>query len=182
MIKLGLMGPQGSGKTTQAQMIAQSLGLCVVDAGAMLRERSLQDDAVGNGLKNAMAEGRLVDNTVVANLVKDRLEQLDCKNGFVVDGYPRSEDQKAVFDPEFDQVIYLQIPDSVVIERMLKRGRVDDLPQAIQKRLATFHSSTKAILDFYKQQDKLIEVDASHSQEEVFAEVRKVLEDVGIKG
>lgn len=175
--RLCIMGPQGSGKTTQATMLAHEMGLCEIDAGQLLRDRAMQNDDVGVKLQNDMVEGSLVDDSVIASLVKERIEREDCKLGFVMDGYPRSHSQMEAFDPKLDLIVYIEIPDQVVIERMLKRGRVDDTPDGIQKRLSIFHSQTKEILEYYAKEGKLIKVDGSHGIEEVAAEIRKALNE-----
>ena len=150
--KILLAGPQGSGKTTQAKFIAQKYGLHFISAGKLLRELA----------QSGSEEGEFVDDKVAARLVKEEIEK-DSQNGFVLDGFPRRFSQLEYFNPDFDQVIYLDVPDGEVVDRMLGRGRADDTPEAIGERLRLYHSNTEPVLDYYDRQGKLIKVNASQA-------------------
>ena len=160
--KILLAGPQGSGKTTQAKFIAQKYGLHFISAGKLLRELAQSGSEEGERIRQQMEEGEFVDDKVAARLVKEEIEK-DSQNGFVLDGFPRRFSQLEYFNPAFDQVIYLDVPDGEVVDRMLGRGRADDTPEAIGERLRLYHSNTEPVLDYYDRQGKLIKVNASQA-------------------
>lgn len=108
-MRLGIMGPQGSGKSTQSKLLGEKLSLCVVDTGQLIRDRGNLDDSVGKSIQAAMLSGNLVENQIPAEILENRLGELDCQNGFVVDGYPRSLEQLEDFDPKYERVFYLDI-------------------------------------------------------------------------
>src|SRR3990172_9571293 len=123
-----VIGPQGSGKTTQAKILCRRLGLCLVYAGELLREFAQGKSGESQAVKKNVGEGRLVDDKIVSSLVRKRIAQPDCQVGFVVDGYPRTLDSVRLFDPGFDKVLHLKVPDEEVKKRLLERGREDDTP------------------------------------------------------
>src|SRR5471030_2792389 len=96
-MKILITGPQGSGKTTQAEMLASKLGLCLVGAGDLVREFSEKKHQQAQEVKENLDKGELVNNQVIYQLVKERLDKPDCVLGFVSDGYPRSENQAEYF-------------------------------------------------------------------------------------
>lgn len=167
-MKILITGPQGSGKTTQAQILAKKLNVPLVDTGEMLRQMAAGDaSAQGREIKAEMSRGELVDDKVAASLVASRLDGEDCRQGYVMDGYPRSMVSLELFNPEFDKIIYLQIPDEEVEKRLLLRGRADDTPEAIRERLELYHQKTEPVLDYYQKQGKLIRVDGRGGVEQV---------------
>lgn len=161
-MKILLAGPQGSGKTTQAKFLAQKYGLTFISAGKLLRELARSGSEEGARISQQMEEGEFVDDKVAARLVKDEIDK-DSKNGFILDGFPRRFSQLEYFNPGFDQVIYLDVPDREVVDRMLARGRADDTPEAIGERLRLYHSATEPVLDYYARQGKLLRVNASQA-------------------
>jgi adenylate kinase len=166
-MRLLLLGPQGSGKSTQAKLLAEKYNLCFISIGELVRAKALEDSSEGRRVKEIMERGDLVDDVTVANLFKEKLEN-GCENGFVTDSYPRRISQVETYDPEIEKVIYLEIPDSEVLKRLLSRGRIDDTKEAIGKRLGIYHSETKPLLDYYRDMGRLAEVDGVGDIEEVF--------------
>src|SRR5476651_1142911 len=94
-----IMGPQGSGKTTQARIIAEKLGMCVIKTGDLVRQKAMEDSDEGRSLKKSLESGDLSDDNLVASLLEKDLSNPKCLNGVVVDGFPRRMSQLAVFDP-----------------------------------------------------------------------------------
>lgn len=170
-MKILITGPQGSGKTTHAQILAQKLYLPVIDAGEMLRELAEEDSADGRSVKEDMEQGKLVEDKIVANLMRQRILSPDCQNGFVVDGYPRTLESLELFDPQYNWVFYLQVSDEEVQERLLLRGREDDKPELIRERLMLYHQMTEPVLGYYLKKNKLIRIDAHRTIEEVAKEI-----------
>lgn len=154
-----LIGPQGSGKSTQAKLLAEYLKVPVISTGGIFRKLSQEEVGFGQIIRTILDEGRLVDDQTTYKIVKDRLSKPDCKTGFVLDGYPRNMEQLRLFDPQFDRVIYLDVPEQEVIKRLMERGRSDDTPESIKIRLDLYYRQTQPLLDYYKNQGLLIEID-----------------------
>lgn len=170
-MKILITGPQGSGKTTHAKIVAEKFHLCFVKTGDIVRNKALENDDDGRKLKEALDRGELADDEIIANLVEKELEKLNCRDNFVMDGYPRRLPQLKIFDPKFDRVFYLDLSDEMAVERMLKRGREDDTPDVIKERLMLYHKETEKVLAHYRQMGILIEVNAARSIEEVSGDI-----------
>jgi adenylate kinase len=174
-MKILITGPQASGKTTQAKAIASKLKLCFVDSGDLIRGFSKIEGEKNLQVKEALRDGQLIDNQVAADIVRERLLEADCQNGAVLDGYPRSIEQLKVFDPGFDRVFYLEVPDEVAVQRALRRGRVDDNPEIIRERLRIYHLKTEEIIKYFQDKGVLVKIDGSIYPEEV---TEKIMENL----
>lgn len=174
MIKILFIGPQGSGKSTQAKLLSEYLKIPVISTGDIFRDLSQQHSEQGMMIKKILEEGRLVDDKTTSKAVEDRVKQSDCQNGFIMDGYPRTLDQIKFFDPDFNKVFYLQLSDEYAIARLLKRGRGDDTEEAVAERLKQYHTLTDPILDYYLKQGLLITIDGSGTIEQIQQRLRKV--------
>lgn len=174
-MKILITGPQGSGKTTQAEILAKHLNLPFVGAGDLLREFAKGRSEESVKVRQDLAAGRFVDDNVLAKLMSQNLAQSRFQNGFVADGYPRSFSQLKVFDPKFDQVFYLEISDEEAEERLLRRGREDDTAEVIKERWRWYHRETDPILDYYQKLGILVVIDAGRSIEEVTREIEAKL-------
>ena len=175
-MKILLIGPQGSGKSTQGRMLAQYLQVSYISTGDIFRRIALQDSKQGRNIKQIIESGNLVDDQTTAELLQKRIQENDCKDGFILDGYPRNLEQaKKIPDLNFDKVIYINVPDEIVLERLLKRGRADDTEQSIRLRLKLYQSQTQPLLDYYKNQSLLVEIDAKADIQKVQDEIKKSL-------
>ncbi|MDO8498974.1 MAG: nucleoside monophosphate kinase [bacterium] len=172
-----ITGPQGSGKTTQAKALAKKLGLCLIEVGAMLRERVKKGDPWSLEVRKTLDEGQLMDDQLVSRLVKKRISESDCQQGFVSDGYPRTFSQHLECDAGFDKVLYLKISDEEAIKRLLKRGREDDNLPAIEKRLTWYHEETKPLLDYYQDLGILVTINGERPIKEVAKEIEGYFKD-----
>ncbi len=177
-MKILVSGPQGSGKTTQAMIIAGRYKLCYVSVGDILRSEYNHQSRVGKAAKEALLSGELADDSLVAKLVKKKLAEENCENSFVSDSYPRSVHQLEVFNPAFTKVFYLKVSDQEAINRLLKRHREDDTPELIQKRLSIYHQVTEPLLAYYKALDKLIEINGEQTIEKVSEEIELYLKEI----
>jgi adenylate kinase len=185
-----LLGPQGSGKGTQAKRISAEYGVPHVATGDMFRAAMAAETPLGLKIKPIYDAGELVPDDLTIGLIRERLSQDDARDGFVLDGFPRNLAQAEALDEllrELERplsiVFEFQIPDGLCIERMLKRakdeGRDDDTPEVIARRLEIYHRETAPLIDYYLATTKLVGVHADRSVDEVFAEIQNALERVG---
>src|SRR5262249_24512003 len=149
-----ILGPQGSGKGTQAQRIAASYGVPHVATGDMLRAAMAAGTEFGRRVKPIVDAGELGPDELMIGLIRERLEQDDVDDGFVLDGFPRTMAQAEALDDmlrEIDRplsiVLQLDVPEEVCVERLSRRapqeGRVDDTPEAIRTRLGLYRRETE---------------------------------------
>lgn len=178
-MNLIIMGPVGSGKSTQAELLAKDLGLSLFNAGDLLYFKSREDTPIGQKIRRTMETGGLVDDRLVLTLIEKHLKGKEHTSGVVMDGFPRSLWQAQNFTFPIDRVIYLIVRDEVNKERLLKRGRKDDTPEIIDKRLSLYHKETEPILDFYRKKGILIEIDGERSIEAIFEDMVNIVEKYG---
>ncbi len=170
-MRITLLGPQGCGKTTQAKCLSEKLHLPVVDIGELIR-KSCEIMHVGNVTAcDSMKKGEMVPDEYAANLLRERLAQKDCEDGFILDGYPRSLHQLEIFDSLADIVFFINIPKETAIKRLSGRGRVDDTPEGIEKRLSWYFEKTTKVLDHYRKLGKLFEVSGEGDQKDTFEKI-----------
>lgn len=165
-MRILLIGPVGSGKSTQAQVLADKLGLPLIMAGGLLRNLAARDSEVGAAVDQAIHHGKLVPDEIVVNTVKNAIDEVEV-NGFVADGYPRTIEQLQLFDPHFDQVFFLSLSDTEVKKRLLQRHREDDKPEIIETRLKEYYVHTLEIVKYYKDQGILVEVPANQTIDQI---------------
>jgi len=151
-----IVGPQGAGKGTQAMLLAQNLKVPHVSTGDIFRANVGAGTDLGVLAKRYMDAGELVSDEVTSAMVAARLAEPDAEPGFLLDGFPRTAPQAqwltgllAERGQKVDSVLLLEVPDHVLMERMLARGRADDTVEAITRRLELYHTETKPLLDYY---------------------------------
>ena len=171
-MKILLIGPQGSGKSTQADLLADCLKVPKITIGDIYRKLAQEDNEEGRRINAILSAGQLVDDQTTSKIVQNRLNQPDCGEGYIVDGYPRTLEQARLFDPQYDRVFYLKLAEEVAIERLLKRGREDDTRELIKKRLDLYYLQTQPLLDHYGNLGNLVEINADGSIEEVASQIR----------
>lgn len=167
-MKILLIGPQGSGKSTQGKLLAEYLKIPYISTGDIFRQIAQTDARI----KQILDAGELVDDETTIKLINDRLTQAD---GFILDGFPRNLEQAEAINLNFDKVIYLNIPDEVVLKRLLKRGRTDDTEGSIKTRLDLYRAKTQPLLDYYKEQGVLVEVSGEADVRSVQDEIKKFI-------
>lgn len=174
--KILFLGPQGSGKSTQAKLLAGFFKIPVISTGDIFRKLMQQQrDALGQMVKKTLEEGRLVDDQTTCTIVRRRLQQPDCERGFILDGYPRTLEQVKIFDPRFDAVFYLDLPEEVAIKRLFRRGREDDTSEIIKMRLDLYYRETQPLLDYYRKLGILKEIKAEGSIESIQSQIQSKL-------
>ncbi|MFH0937583.1 MAG: nucleoside monophosphate kinase [Candidatus Daviesbacteria bacterium] len=174
-MKILFAGPNGSGKTTQAKILAQKLRLYFASAGDILREKAQEDSEEGNEVKRFLGAGVLGDDEMTAKYLKEKLAGPEAEKGFVLDGFPRRVSQLEHFDPGFDVAFFLDIPDEEAKKRLLARGRADDTPEVIEERLRIYHQETEPVVDYYQKLGKLIRIDGTKDIESVAEEIKQKL-------
>ncbi|MBR1213366.1 adenylate kinase [Bradyrhizobium sp. JYMT SZCCT0180] len=195
-MRLILLGPPGAGKGTQAQRLVHKHDLVQLSTGEMLRAAVAAQTPVGLQAKDIMASGSLVPDEIVIGIISDRLDQPDMKNGFILDGFPRTVPQAAALDEllkkkhiKLDAVIELRVNESALLDRvesrvaeMRARGeevRIDDTPEVLSKRLASYRTLTEPLIHYYSERRKLLTVDGMMTIEHVTREINRILSAIG---
>lgn len=172
-----LIGPPGSGKSTQGDLLSKKLKLPYFSVGQILRKLSEGNSEKAEELKKYMDAGNLLPDDVIMPIIEDHLKHKDHHNGFIMDGFPRHLDQAHGFSQHIDKVIYIDLPDKEALWRIAKRTdkRHDQSAATIIHRLEVFHKETDKVRAFYEKQGKLIKVDGMPSIEKIHASILKAL-------
>jgi adenylate kinase len=195
-MRLILLGPPGAGKGTQAQRLVQRHGIVQLSTGEMLRAAVAAQTPIGLKAKDIMASGGLVPDDIVIGIISDRLDQPDMAKGFILDGFPRTVPQAEALDDllkkkhmKLDAVVELRVNESALLQRvetrvaeMRSRGedvRVDDTPEVLSKRLASYRSLTEPLIHYYSERRKLLTVDGMMTIEHVTREISRILAAIG---
>ncbi|XP_046567460.1 LOW QUALITY PROTEIN: adenylate kinase isoenzyme 5-like [Haliotis rubra] len=179
-----IVGGPGSGKGTQSAKIVERFGFTHLSSGDLLRAEVASGSARGKHLTSIMEKGDLVPLDEVLQLLKEAMmAKAASSKGFLIDGYPRELDQGKRFESEIAVakfVLYFNVPDDVMTKRLLERaktsGRVDDNEVTIKKRLQTFRNITTPVIDYYKEQNKVREIEAAGTVDDIFSNVEKVFD------
>lgn len=175
-MKILLIGIPGSGKTTVAKALAEKFGLCMVKTGEILRGM-MDQHARGSEIRQALDQGEYVDDSLAAEIVKEEVQSDKCRMGFVMDGYPRRAEQLELYNPGFDVVIYLGISEEEATKRLLARGRADDTPAVIKKRLEVHAKYMSDVLEAFEKTGKLHRVNGEQDIKEVISVCEGVIDE-----
>jgi adenylate kinase len=195
-MRIILLGPPGSGKGTQAQLLVQRYGIVQLSTGEMLRAAVAAGTPVGLKAKEIMASGGLVPDEVVVGIISDRVDQPDARHGFILDGFPRTVPQAEALDEllkhkhmKLDAVVELRVNESALLSRvetrvaqMRERGeevRVDDTPEVLTRRLASYRSQTEPLIHYYSERRKLSTIDGMMAIDEVTRAIHRQLLALG---
>ncbi|RMD85989.1 MAG: adenylate kinase [Candidatus Dadabacteria bacterium] len=184
--RIAIFGAPGAGKGTQAKRIVGALGIPHISTGDIMREAVRDETPLGMKVKEYMDRGELVPDSMVIEIVKDRLARDDCKGGFLLDGVPRTVYQAEELDriledrgQSIEKVVQLCVPEGELIERLVKRGvaegRSDDTREVIEQRLRVYLKETSPVSDYYKESGRLVEVDGVGDVEAVTERIMAVL-------
>lgn len=212
-MKLIMLGAPGAGKGTQAKKIAEKYQIPHISTGDIFRANIKAGTELGMKAKSYMDQGQLVPDEVTIGMLLDRISQDDSKNGYVLDGFPRTIPQaesltKALKErgEAIDYAVNVDVPDENIVNRMSGRRaclgcgatyhivynaptkenicntcgeklvlRDDDKPETVQKRLTVYHDQTQPLIDYYKKEGILVEVDGTQDMEKVFQDIVKIL-------
>ena len=178
-----LLGAPGSGKGTQAAILAERMEVPSISTGEMLRHAVATGTSLGERIEAIMARGDLVDDQTMADVVRDRLQQADAVNGFILDGYPRTQGQAdtlesilAELNCELDAAVHIAVPEEELMTRALARQRADDQQDVILQRLEVYRRQTEPLIDHYRAAGLLRVVDGHQRIEDVAAGILRALE------
>ncbi|AVH20697.1 adenylate kinase [Nocardia cyriacigeorgica] len=179
-MRVVLLGPPGAGKGTQAVLLSEKLGVPHISTGDLFRANISQQTPLGREAQKYIDAGDLVPSDVTNRMVEARVAEPDAANGFVLDGYPRTVDQADALekilgdmDKKLDAVLCFVVPEEVLKERMLARGRGDDNEQIIDNRLRVYRSETEPLLEHYD--GLVVTVDGVGEVDEVNARALRAL-------
>jgi adenylate kinase len=186
-----LLGVQGSGKGTQAKRIASEYGLAHIATGDILRSAMADGSELGRRVRPIYDRGDLVPDDLMIELIKERLQAEDTRDGFILDGFPRTMPQAEALDSmlsEIDRpltvVFELQVPEQVAIERLERRaedeGRIDDTPEAIARRIDLYRRETEPLVSHYRLAGNLVGIHGDRPENEVFAEIQQALDQARV--
>ena len=172
-MRIILVGSPGAGKGTQAQMIAKHFQIPQIATGDILRAAVKAGTPLGLSVKHMMDEGKLVPDELMIDIVRERIADPDCKNGFILDGYPRNKQQTEYFfkimdekSLHLDKIIYLIANEEIVIRRMLNRGRSNETEETIKNRLVVYKEETLPVLAMFPS-DIILTIESAGSPKDV---------------
>lgn len=165
------MGPAGSGKSTQAELLSYELNLPHMNVGDLLYYASLEDSNEAVLIREAMEKGELVESSTTLRLVERYLQDEARKDGVVIDGFPRSLHEAEELKVPIDKVFHITVSDETLKERLAKRARFDDTKEAIEKRLQIYHEETEPVLAHYRSLALLEEIDGERTVEEIASDI-----------
>lgn len=170
-MKLILIGIQGSGKSTQGNILSERLNIPYLSSGHIFRQMAQEKTAWGRYVKETLNAGFLIPDEKAIPIIEEYLAKPEYKSGYILDGFPRTTKQAEDFSNGVDRVVYLKVSDKEALWRLsgrIEEGiREDNTLQAIRKRIQLFHDVTEPVLDYYRTRGRLVEVDGEQSIEQV---------------
>lgn len=178
-MKIILIGIQGAGKSTQGNLMSEKLNIPYLSTGHIFRDLAKEKTPEGRYIKETINAGYLIPDDKTLQIVSEYLNRPEYKQGYILDGFPRTTAQAEAFENGISKVIYLKVSDKEALWRLSGREdeREDDTLKAIRKRIEVFHRFTEPVLEFYKHKGVLVEIDGEQSIEEINKEILKTLEN-----
>lgn len=192
-MRMVLLGPPGAGKGTQAKRIVDVYNIPHLSTGDMLRAAAQAKTCIGRKVKQTMITGKLVPDPLVLAALIERVSQFDAKDGFVLDGFPRTMAQAVAFDDllhtegvELDHVVALCVDEEVLLDRVMTRARearevggtvrADDSPDALKVRLEAYNEQTAPLIDYYRSRNLLRSIDGLQPVDAVTSQLFRMIE------
>jgi adenylate kinase len=180
-MRLVLLGPPGAGKGTQAERFAKEQGIPHISTGDILRRAVSEGTPLGKKARVHLDAGTLVPDDVITGVVSDRLESADCRTGFLLDGFPRTVPQAQLLDAglaskntPLQHVVAFEVPEAELVRRLLGRGRTDDTPETVKKRLDVYERQTEPLKGWYRSKGLLAAIDGTGTPDQVYARLKTV--------
>ncbi len=175
-----LLGPPGSGKGTQGEVLSKKLSIPAISTGDMLRSAVAQGSELGRRVDGIMKRGALVDDTTMLEVVRDRLAQDDAHRGFLLDGFPRTLAQAESLErllggDGIDTVLLVEVPEDELVRRMTGRGRPDETPEVVVERQRVYREQTEPLIGYYRARNVLRPIDGFRPIGEVTAQMLAAL-------
>ena len=176
-MRLLIFGPPGAGKGTQAQFISNHFSIPHISTGDIFRLNIRNNTPLGIEAKRYSESGELVPDTVTNAMVQERLAQPDTADGFLLDGYPRTPAQAEALEgflsgrSPIDAVLNMIVPEEELIERLGKRGRLDDSSDTIRKRLRIYHETTEPLAEYYRKKGLLVDIQGVGEIDDITAQI-----------
>jgi adenylate kinase len=186
-MRVVFLGPPGSGKGTQAKLLAERLGVPAISTGEILRTAVREKTALGQRAQAVMERGELVSDDLIVDLIRERTNRPDARAGFILDGFPRTLEQARALEALLSEkgealsaVVNFAVPEPELVERMLGRaraeGRADDRPETIRERLRVYREKTEPLVAFYRKRDLLADVNGVGTVDQVGGRLDAALE------
>lgn len=182
-MRIVFIGPPGAGKGTQAERIVERYKLAHLSTGDMLRAARDAQTAVGKKAEEYMSSGQLVPDEIIVEIINERLADPDCREGYLLDGFPRTIAQAEALDKmlaekgtPLDVVLELKVPEDELFQRLAGRGRADDTPEVIKQRLVAYRDQTSPLLEYYEKAGLLKTIDGLGTIDEIFQRIQTVLD------
>lgn len=177
-----LFGAPGVGKGTQAEKISAEYKVPQVSTGEMLREAIREESELGKQVKDIISRGELVSDDVILELVENRIQKPDCENGFILDGFPRTQTQaeglekivKKLNLPPFT-CVEISVPNETIIERLMSRGRADDSLETVTKRLKVYQDQTEPVKGYYISTNQFVSIDGNKTIDDVYNNIVNIV-------
>jgi adenylate kinase len=185
-MRILLLGPPGSGKGTQGKLLSERLGVPAISTGDILRQAVKEGTPLGRQAQAIMASGELVSDDVIVGLIRERIAQRDARDGFILDGFPRTVPQAEALETmlsgngdALSAVLNFSVPEPELVERMLERARAesreDDRPETIRERLRVYREKTEPLIGYYRKKDLVADVPGVGTIPEITARVENAL-------
>ena len=185
-MRIVFIGPPGAGKGTQAERLIAAYGMAHLSTGDMLRAARDAKTEVGLKADKYMSSGALVPDEIIVAIIAERLGLPDCRQGYLLDGFPRTIAQAEALDKMLDEkctpldvVLELRVPEEELFRRLAGRGRADDTPEVIRQRLVAYRKQTEPLLEYYGRRASLQTIDGLGTVDEIFSRAKAVLDKVG---
>jgi adenylate kinase len=188
-MRILLLGPPGSGKGTQGKLLSERLGVPAISTGDILRQAVKEGTPLGRQAQAIMASGELVSDDVIVGLIRERIAQRDARDGFILDGFPRTVPQAEALETmlsgngdALSAVLNFSVPEPELVERMLQRARAesreDDRAETIRERLRVYREKTEPLIGYYRKKDLVADVPGVGTIPEITARVDNALMSV----
>jgi len=184
-MNLIILGPPGAGKGTQAVRLKEKLTIPHISTGEMLRDAAKAGTELGREAEKYMGAGKLLPDALIVNLIEERLKNSDCREGFLLDGFPRTTAQAEALDKmlgengkEIEGALMLEVPEDELLKRLLARRRDDDKEETIRERLKVYENQTAPVVHYYQKRSVLRRIKGVGSLEDIFGRLMEAVAEL----